>query len=277
LVHYYCRRQVHDALIADLADPLAAVVRPIAYDASTTRIEIPPGAHVLADFDDFGASHLHRAAQVWQRIHDTPQARAFNHPIRARRHYELLRLLRETGLNAFDVYRMTEARRPARWPVFLERLGTGTRWSAPIATEAVYAQIVEGVLRIGEDRDRILVIEMIDARTADGRFERREAIRVGDVLVPGPVTVADDWRMNAGTIRQRAALDDDERRMIDEVFTLARIDCGRIAYARVGDAFQVWGIDLDPLRARARFPEPTLADAFAALDASVAGVAAEVR
>ena len=75
------------------------------------------------------------------------------------RRYELLRHLHQRGVNDFDAYRLTEARKPKRFPVFIrgENDHNGPE-SRLIGSQTELDDSVDALRRLGRCLDNRLVI-----------------------------------------------------------------------------------------------------------------------
>jgi hypothetical protein len=170
--------------------------------------------------------------------------------------YELLRTLHETGVNRFDVYRLTEARKPARFPVFLRRendhAGPET---GLIETQAELDAVVEALARDGKSRGSRLVTEFCAERNGDGLYRKYGAFYIDGVVLPRHAMLSREWMVKADTRILSDAQWAEERRYLDtnphvdwirRVFEIARIDYGRIDYGIVGGVPQAYEINTNP-------------------------------
>jgi hypothetical protein len=254
---YYCCTKWHDYTI-----------RPCIGQAQSADIELqichyrdldrerPRGHYVFADLERLHYEAARRAQETWSAIRGRDGTQTcLNHPVESRRRYELLRILSERGRNRFDVYRLTEHRCPARWPVFLrlenEHLGSLT--SLLYTTAELESAIAESEAR-GLPRDNVLIVEFLDTRGADGLFRKYSAMRVGDQIFPVHVQFSKDWVVkfsqivNGSTVCEE--MDFMERlpheEYLREVFQLARIEYGRVDFSIVDGMPQIWEINTNP-------------------------------
>jgi hypothetical protein len=215
-----------------------------------------PGAYIFADLDHLSAAELQKAAIVWQALAEPGTgARLLNHPTRSMRRYELLRALHERGINRFDVFRLTEARWPARYPVFLRREdGHAGPSSGLLRTREELEMVVEALERQGEVRDRLMVVEFCDTADADGIYRKYGAWVVGDQVFANSVMFSRSWLQKHRDLDEPELLQE-ERRYVEEnphedalreIFGLARIDYGRMDYGLLHGKIQVWEINTYP-------------------------------
>lgn len=229
----------------------------VSYDELFRSARIPVCPHVFADFDRLDDDDLARAAYMWNAIREAaPEVKLLNHPLLAMQRYELLRTLYERGLNRFDVYRLTEARRPRRFPVFLrhenDHLGPAT---GLLHTEAELEAAIESVVKTGVSRASTLVVEYC-AEPSEGSIYRKYAAMYldGDVI-PRHLMVSTDWVVKLASRIVGVTQREEEQAYLDgnphcdwirRVFTLARIDYGRIDYGMVGGTPQAYEINTNP-------------------------------
>jgi hypothetical protein len=121
LIHYFVRA-AHDYTYKALAafrTPAAKLIKCVHYEALRPDFEFEPGVYVLSDLERVPHGLCQQLAQRFRALTLSPRPLILNHPTRSLRRYELLRALFEAGKNPFDAYRVTELRKPARFPVFL--------------------------------------------------------------------------------------------------------------------------------------------------------------
>ena len=214
------------------------------------------GHYIFSDLERLSADEAQRAAFVWRAVSETyPEARLLNHPTRSMRRYELLRSLRERGMNVFAVYRLDEARSPTRYPVFLrvENDHGGARsplLRTPQELEAGLAQLESQ----GWNRHTLLVTEFCDTAGADGVYRKYSAFVVGDHVFPRALQFSRHWVQKTSDLLDDALLDE-ERAFVEanpqedslrKVFLLAGIEYGRADYGLLDGALQVWEINTNP-------------------------------
>ncbi len=227
----------------------------------------PPTGHwIFSDLERLDRRGREEGAMFRDALVAKRSARSLhNDPLRTMGRYELLRTLHEHGVNDFDVYRLTEARRPRRYPVFLrtESDHAGAE-SALLPDEEAFEGAVEELLRSGRSREGRLVVEFLGERDERGLFRKYSAWRIGSSILPGHLFFGPDWMLkepkvvDAESLRLEAAYLDENPHadMLDAAFRLGRIDYGRVDYGVVGGRVQVYEINTNPGIPSAPAPGP---------------------
>lgn len=226
----------------------------VSYDQIFRTTRLPLRAHVFTDIERLGAEDLERAAKLFEALHAaSPDLPLLNHPLRVRRRYELLRTLHDAGINDFNVYRLSEARKPRRFPVFLrsenDHAGPETEL---ITSQADLDAAVEALAAAGKSRETRIAVEYSAEPGIDGLFRKYAAFSIDGEIIPRHVMFSRGWLVKGATktvdeateAEQRAyTLENPHADWIRSVFELARIDYGRIDYGIVAGRFQVFEIN----------------------------------
>jgi hypothetical protein len=201
------------------------------------------------------------------------------------RRYELLRTLREAGVNDFDVYRLTEARRIRRFPVFVrgENDHKGAE-SGLLGSQEELAAFVRSLVDAGKSRDTRIAVEFYASKSQeDGLYRKYAAFYLAGVVIPRHLFIGPHWMVKDETrIRDEAKLAE-EWRYCDEhphaawiasVFKLANIDYGRIDFGIVDGKPQVFEINTNPTIVPGKMTQltPNNARFIAALTAAYAAM-----
>lgn len=216
-----------------------------------------PATYVFADIERLAPWQAERAAEAWQALSEMRSpVRLLNHPTRSMRRFELLRTLHERGINRFDVYRLTEARWPARYPVFLRRENDHGGPISPLlgSRDELVVAIAE-LDRRGQSRDGIIVTEFCDTADVRGVYRKYGAFVVGERVIPKSVQFSQRWVQKNRDLQGEAFAREEceylERNPheveVREIFRLARIDFGRMDYAIADGRIQVWEINTNPM------------------------------
>jgi hypothetical protein len=250
------------------AGDFRARVELVSYDELFRSTALPQCVHVFTDIDRIDPQDRERAAYLWATLRRAaPRLELLNHPLLAMRRYELLRSLRESGINEFDVYQLTEARRPRRFPVFLrvEDDHLGPRSELLASQEAVDAAVTQ-LVASGEGRDRRIAVEFHAQKEADGLYRKYAAFYIAGTVLARHLMIGPHWMVKDATrIRNESTLAEQRRyceenphaEWIASVFRLARIDYGRIDYGIVDGRLQVFEINMNPTIVTAETVEKT--------------------
>ena len=224
---------------------------------------LPRATWIFSDGDLLDPRPASAAVRTWARLADRGD-RLLNHPTRSMGRYELLRTLHDRGINDFDVYRMTDPRRPRRYPVFVRWINAHSGpVSALLPDEAAFDRYLDRCLAEGRPRDVLMAVKHGDTREPGGLVREYGAYRVGDTILPEHLWFSVDWMVKQRTAWNFGALDVDrqalyreERRYMDEnphaaelrkIFDIARLEYGRIDYGVRDGRIQVWEINSNPL------------------------------
>lgn len=281
-------RYTVDALVEAHGARLPFAIAAVAYeDADPTRF-VAPATVVFADLERLTAAELESAAALWRALHDRG-LRLLNHPTRVMRRYELLRTLFELRINDFDVYRLSEARRPRRYPVFIrgEYDHRGSRsllLRGPSELEAAIRALDDA----GRCREERLVVEFRETADARGYYRKYAAFVIDRTVIADHLMIRREWCVKTADpeLLDAALLDEEcayvranpHAEPVRRVFAIARADYGRLDYAFVDGRMVVFELNTNPWThhpdraARQRsFPGPTfderLIAALAGLDA----------
>jgi hypothetical protein len=247
-----------------------------------------PATYIFADLERVAPPRLGTLAKEWSELEAAGGNRLLNHPVRALRRYELLRRLHEGGINQFNVYRLDEVRRPARFPVFIRR---EDEHDGPVTgllrDQAAYDRELEAIAKLPIARDRLLAVEVCETRDANGINRKYSAACVGGEIQPFHLYVSrllivkhsTDAIVDAETAAEEMRYFDENphESQLREIFALARIDYGRIDYSFRRGRIQVWEINTNPYWVVDSKPDPLrvpflerraewLAQAFARID-----------
>jgi uncharacterized protein YjiS (DUF1127 family) len=184
------------------------------------------------------------AAQLWQALVAAAAGQIVNHPTRVLRRYELLRRLHDAGINRAEVYRVTEAREPRRWPVFIRRETEhqGALTDLLDGPQQLRAAIAE-MDRRGQSREDALICEFSDTSDGHGVYTKYGAFLVAGRVIPRHVFFHQQWQVKGLGLLDEARVRDERayveanphEEAIRRVFALARIDYGRIAITHSGE------------------------------------------
>lgn len=288
-------RMTVDRLLEALRGSLPCRIVPVTYEQAANGAAVEGDVVIFTDFERMTPNGEELAAAMWRDLaRGGRKVRRLNHPLLVMRRYELLRTLHDGGINDFDVYRLTEARLPRRYPAFIrgenDNRGTssGLLHSRP-ELDAAIARLVDD----GRSRASRMIVEYRGAPDERGYFRRYGAYCVGGTIVPRDLAFGRNWTAKLTDVE----LDDDllalehaylrcnpHREALRRIFEIARIDYGRVDYNVVDGRIQVYEINTKPAmysppteaRHRGFFPDlapasERLAAALAALESGAPG------
>jgi hypothetical protein len=229
---------------------------PISYEYLLSTEKGPVGNYLFTDIDRASRAEIEKAVRIAHAITNAGHGcRVINWPNSGCMRYELLRRLYERGINPFNVYRYTEARMPARFPVFVRRLSEHTgSFSALIDSPELLERMVDRILKLGYDRDDLLIVEFVDTRSPDGLYRKYGSSLIAGEVFGSHLIASDSWNVKQVGNVDDALIDEEidffqKNSFADEVravFALARIDFGRLDFAVVGGRMHVWEINTNP-------------------------------
>jgi hypothetical protein len=236
--------------------PDAVGLTHIDYDQLIASRSLQPATTVFTDFDRLSAWDLELAARIQRQLvaHGVP---TLNDPARVKTRHALLRALHEAGVNDFNAYRLDEAVRPERYPVFLRReRGHGKPLGGLLADADALDRAIEDALTRGVPESSLLIVEYAAEPAAPGLFRKLSTYRIGDRSFAGTCVHDDQWLVKYGKMGGATpALYADELRIVREnpygdpvqrAFELAGIEYGRADFGLVRGRVQVYEINTNP-------------------------------
>ena len=248
-------------------DPRAPRIEVLEYDRVFAARRLSRALTVFVDHDRLSDFDLELAARV-HRLLAAAGVPVWNEPARVRTRFALLRALHEAGVNDFNVYRVDEGLKPARYPVFLRReAGHGQPLSGLLPDADALGPAVEVALAQGVPESSLLIIEYAAEPMEPGLFRKLAVSRIGPRLLPQACVHDDHWlvkygKMGIGTPAHYA----DERRILRDnpyaeaalrAFEIAGIEYGRADFGLVRGRVQIYEINTNPtLRRGLPHPDP---------------------
>jgi hypothetical protein len=171
--------------------------------------------------------------------------------------YELLRELFERGINRFNVYRLTEFRRPKRFPVFIrDENEHGLIYSKLLNSPQRLDAEIKRILESGQTRENKIIVEYLQTSDTTGIFRKYASFMVGGKIIPRHLFFGDQWdvRYNSNNCLDAARLAEEKHYVeqnphegfLNEIFRMARISYGRIDYSVLDGKPQIWEINTNP-------------------------------
>jgi len=221
-----------------------------------SRRKLPRGVYVFADLELLSDEETLKATWLWRTLTESGcGVRLLNHPTRSMRKYELLRTLYECGINTFNVYRVTEARWPQRYPVFLRFADDHEGPRSPLLhTRGELDASLLALEQAHNRREGILIVEFCDTADAKGIYRKYGAFVVGSHVFPKSIQFSKQWVVKRTEFSAEEMLHEEMKYVesnphadeLKRIFALARIEYGRIDYGMLEDAIQVWEINTNP-------------------------------
>jgi len=252
---------------------IADRLRVVLYSELARVDRLPLGTWVFAELDRLDTAYRDLASFAAERLEEAgPGARVLNDPRTVRLRLELLRAAHEAGVNEHRAYAATDLRFDARgrangdartvradslrYPVFI-RHANDHRGSLSELLDSPRRLVtaLSSVVASGTRRHELAVVEFCDTRGEDGLYRKYAAYNVGGRVLPNTVDCGPEWMLKwGGRILDRERADEEMRycetnphdAWIREVFSLARIDYGRVDYSLVGGVPRLWEINTHP-------------------------------
>lgn len=262
MIHFVTTRR-HAYTVRRLAAELGrARCRGWSYETLFRRRSLPGGVWIFTDHERLSAFELSLAAKAATLL-ERGGALVLNHPARVRGRHELLRALKEAGVNRFSAWRAETFPKPASFPVFIRsEFDHDSSSMTLIHDQQALDATLAGMESTGTPLAGRLVIEYAGEEVSPGVWQRFAAYRVGDSVIAHHNVV--DFKWVAKDVKDKARLlaHPSYRRFIDNerdfvrnnrhesvlrrAFDLARIDYGRADFALVGGAPQIYEINTNP-------------------------------
>jgi hypothetical protein len=254
--HEYTVKHLTDAKMEGASVPPCAVEN---YDEFLRKKATPCGVYIFTDMERMTPWELRVASEAYEVLAKDGRCKVLNNPARIMCRYELLRNLREEGINEFDVIRADERRWPERYPVFLRHEQDHGR---PLSTELLHnreelASALKETQAEGIPLRGILIVGYA-AEAFDGKWFRKfNTFRVGSEVFAHHLVVEDTWVVKYG--KQGVKLPEEYKVFEQEfvkgnwnadvlrrVFEIAGIEYGRADWGMVGGKPQIYEINTNP-------------------------------
>jgi hypothetical protein len=246
------------------ADPrLKKQLSVITYEKIFGRKSLPTGTYIFTDLERLDAEDTEKAAILWHTLNSRSDIQVLNDPVRSMRRFELLRTLYARGINSFNVYRVTDAERPGRFPVFVrsedDHQGSATHLlNTAEELDAALASMANAGLR----RENKIIVEFCDVADEEGVYHWCSAFRIGPKTYPSNHSFLRKWmsKDHADLLKEPAHAIANEKylqenphsQQLMEIFELAGIQYGRIDYALLDGKIQVFEINTNPVALEAK-------------------------
>ena len=223
---------------------------------------LPTGTWLFTDHERLSPYDLSSAAVFANRLKEHG-ARIVNHPALVRGRFELLRRLREAGINDFSAYRAESDPRPSRFPVFIRNeYDHNAKALALIESQTALDRALEELETQGIPLVGKLVIEYSGEQALPDVWCRLSSYCVDGQIIAHHMAFFDHWVVKDGFDRRRMTthrheqqflemerrfvFDNQHADIIGRAFQLARIQYGRADCSLHNGRVQVFEINTNP-------------------------------
>ncbi|MER9410708.1 hypothetical protein [Mesorhizobium sp. M0589] len=259
-VYYLCTRQhayTIGVFLGYYPHGLGDVLRIIPYEETGSLGSVAPGTFIFTDFERLTPVQMQAATDLFDSVAaQDPGLLLLNNPAKALGRFDLLKRLKGVSLNGFDVHRLDQRQAISRFPVFVR---WESRHDPPLTGLLDSAQALEVAIAalpepIRHDPD-LMIVEYGAAPSADGRFRKYSAYKVGSTIYPQHCFINENWYIKFPSTRFTEAdraesrayvADNPHAAEIEGVFALAGIDYGRIDYGMIDGRIQTFEINNNP-------------------------------
>ncbi|MGA2400415.1 MAG: hypothetical protein ABSG91_01770 [Syntrophobacteraceae bacterium] len=224
---------------------------------------VPEGLYVFADLERLSDEALTKAEAARTIIAESGSAvRLLNSPAHTMRRYDVLRTLYEHGINDFNVYRWSDGEWPLKYPVFLRYDNDHAVLSTVLISSR---EILDYALRHLEESgglsEHLLITEFCDTADRHGIYRKYSAFVVGNRVFGRNLCFSKRWMVKRASEMKAGELLVHKEMLVEEedyvktnphadilrkIFSLTRVEYGRIDYSMLGDAIRVWEINTNP-------------------------------
>lgn len=227
----------------------------VSYDEAAFTPSFRDAVVIFCDIERFPHDKLSIPRNLYNRIAGEQPRKMLNNPWNAMQRFDLLKSLKQAGINSFDIHRPPVNDKTIRFPVF-------------IRNELDHYGPVSGLIHSGTElQDQLktakgkkpgpfspVVVEYCDARAADGRYHKYGAFYLWDKIFPRHLFFSNNW-MVKGTTDQLTPDISREHDYIDNnhfavelaaAFRIANIEYGRVDFVATPRGIEVFEINTNP-------------------------------
>lgn len=231
-------------------------VRRLDWDHLWRSDQVPRGTYILADLERLSPHERMLAAECYVSLR-AAGLRVLNDPARVPTRHALLLRLHRAGINSFRSWRIEEAPRPARFPVFLRHEGDhGLPIGALIPDQAALEAAIADLPRHGVPQEGVLAIEYCAEPMAPGIWRKWGTFRIGDALSTDHHVTEDRWCVKLGAPSVVTAASGEEEHAVvlanghaaelAPAFAVAEVEWGRADHAWAEGRQVVYEINTNP-------------------------------
>jgi hypothetical protein len=230
-------------------------LRFVPYDRPLLLKGLSSGVIVWTDMDRLDRSRLSDAMAVHREI-ACSDVRQLNNPAFSLRRFDLMRRLFESGDNAFNVYRLSDAAHVRKFPVFIRRESGVAKHEPRLYHDSTELRAAISRLKLDDEaRNDLMVVELLNMKDADGYFRKYGAYRVDDCIYPQHILFGNRWFVKTPEPAGRPSLlaehleyfnTNPHAKELLNVFLRAGIEYGRVDYGLREGRIQVFEINTNP-------------------------------
>jgi hypothetical protein len=238
------------------APTLRHLIRVSPYDRLDGVRELPPATYVFADLERLSDEQARVARSARERLTDRyERPSVLNDPTAALVRHDLLRELKDEGINDFSTYRVADTRTPERFPVFVREVHAHSGSLTPLLHTQQELDAALARIFVRRRPSDLLMIEFCDTSGEDGIFRKYGAFIVGDRIIARHVFFSRDWKVKSSALVGEEQLREEgaylatnpHEKELKRIFAIAGITYGRVDYGLRDERIQVWEINTNPM------------------------------
>lgn len=238
-----------------LFKPMASQCTAVSWQSLVTKKGLDPGVYVLVGLNRLGPCSRDLLTEFHAAIQGHPGFRVLNHPTRTLGRYELLKKLRDEGINEFSIFGAWEDLSHLRFPVFVRDRSLDGGVPSLLHSMWQVEREIGRALFDGRALDQVVVVEFLDTADDRGVYRKYSAFKIGDQILPVSIDSGVQWVMrDQGAIFTRESLEEEREFLshnphqeeLKRVFDLAGVEYGRIDYSLHEGRLQTWEINTLP-------------------------------
>jgi len=239
--------------LQEWAQELISQIQPVFYEETPWNWLELEATYVFSDIERLTPTEMAKAIAYADHL-SSRGFRVLNHPSHAPTRLALQKVLHEAGINPFQMFPAAEYAN-LKFPVFL-RLANSHQGSIGdlIHSQAELEQRLAVLPADIAQADDLVVAEYCDTKNVDGRYTKYSAMRVGNTMVPRHAICSKQWMLKVPDIIDSEAVSKEneflmefpQRQAIEHIFSLAKLDFGRIDFGIENGEIRVWEINTNP-------------------------------
>ncbi len=231
-------------------------ILPVPYEAIAKKAVYPPGIYIFADIEVMDQNSLANLLPLWETLTAKGYV-VFNHPLKSKGRFDLLKLLYSLKINSFNVYRVNDDLSEIKYPVFLRKSDDHTGAQTDLIKDSATLTLeINKIRAFSTNPQTWMITEFCDVRDQNGIFRKYGAFYVNNTIIPRHVFFSKHWVQKYPTLISEIDILDEENeylrnnpheQQLKEIFLLAGIDYGRVDYGLKEGEIQVWEINTNPI------------------------------